>query len=336
MTGVTSLLAAKNNTNAAFRAWGLGVSTALDTLGFPKTSDTGQIDWTTVLAPTAASQTQGYEVRRFSDSLQSTNPVFFKLSFGSMSGTVSFSQEGTPQITIVVGTATDGTGTITSHASWPGTTYAMGTLFSISSSSDYFSGPNGQGASVASNCYFDNGDGSGLAMLMWPSQGNFTNGGGFLLLERSRNPDGTPNGDSVMVLNAYSSQSSAQVNTKLIVYGPSPSYLQPAVFVGAPVFYFPTATANPGLVKGLTVYPQPVFTGFSPRLGGPSQLVVAVNTTDFASLTPFTMNHYGVARSWLPAGLGSTTLLRWGQWAQLLGLSAGATTLINSFAMRID
>lgn len=90
-----------------FRAWGKAVSDAIQLGGIAKTTDTGQIDWETVSKPAAINTSQGYEIYRFADSLQSTAPVFFRLDYGSGSSA------GYASLWLTVGTGSDGNGTIT-------------------------------------------------------------------------------------------------------------------------------------------------------------------------------------------------------------------------------
>lgn len=67
--------------DADFRQWGAGIAAQLAAIGLVKAADTGQIDWTTVLRPTA-NLYAGYEIWRFNDSLQATLPVFIKIEYG--------------------------------------------------------------------------------------------------------------------------------------------------------------------------------------------------------------------------------------------------------------
>lgn len=81
----------------------------LTAAGFPKTADTGQVNWTTVTAPVAQSTYNDYEIRRFDDGAQSVNPVFMKIGFGYH--TISTYQN--PHFRIEFGSGTDGAGNIT-------------------------------------------------------------------------------------------------------------------------------------------------------------------------------------------------------------------------------
>lgn len=76
----------RSNSNAEFQAWGSQISAAIANTGIVKESDANvgtQINWSTVAAPNAAGQSRGYEIYRFSDSLQATAPIYFKIEYGS-------------------------------------------------------------------------------------------------------------------------------------------------------------------------------------------------------------------------------------------------------------
>ncbi len=101
-----------NVTNDAnFRAWGSYISARMDAVGLTMTADTGQINWTTVLNPGATNTFAGYEIRTFTDSLQASAPVYFKIEYG----------EGTsadaPCVRVQFGSGSNGTGTLTGNLS---------------------------------------------------------------------------------------------------------------------------------------------------------------------------------------------------------------------------
>ncbi len=109
MTTATTFANAAITNDATFRAWGTVVSAAFASAGLVQTSDTGQINWTTVLKPTAAITLAGYEIWRFNDSLQGTAPIFLKISYYSGQNTSGNS----PALRVTVGTGSNGTGAIT-------------------------------------------------------------------------------------------------------------------------------------------------------------------------------------------------------------------------------
>jgi hypothetical protein len=106
MTTQTFSTVFANTTDADFRAWGLEFSNALRACGLAVTTDTGQINWTTVLHPTVANTAAGYEVYKFTDALQATYPIFVKVEYGTGPLVAQ------PDIWITIGTATNGAGTL--------------------------------------------------------------------------------------------------------------------------------------------------------------------------------------------------------------------------------
>lgn len=132
-----------NDTDANFRTWGLGLSTAIQAVGLVKTADTGQIDFVTVLKPTVSATMQGYEIFRFNDALQVTTPIFIKVEYGC--GTFA----ATPALKITVGKDSNGTGTLT------GIIHTQSSIQPAASSSNTY------------DSYVSSGDGSMLVFSLW-------------------------------------------------------------------------------------------------------------------------------------------------------------------------
>lgn len=179
-----------NADTTLFRAWGSAVSTALGQM-LTRVTQTGEIDWVTVTAPVAANTFQGFEVYRLNDSLQSTAPLFFKFEYGSHSATVSSA------IRLTIGKGVDGSGVITSV---------------LQSAVNVFAG--NASATVASNCYISNGDGSGFVFSLQPDIPSTC--GGFCCVERSRNGIGQATGDALLL--AFSIYGSIGHNNRFIAY----------------------------------------------------------------------------------------------------------------------
>ena len=102
----TIYTAIDHSTDAGFRVWGTEFHAQLLAIGLTLTSDTGQINWTTVVRP-ALNGTAGYEIWRFNDTLQGTTPIFIKFEFGT-SSTINY-----PSIWISIGNGSNGSGTLT-------------------------------------------------------------------------------------------------------------------------------------------------------------------------------------------------------------------------------
>lgn len=150
MATYTTSVPMSNSTDAMFRLWVQAIDTALTTLGWVQTSDTGQIsDLTTMLKPAATGTAVGYRIYRMNDSLQSTVPWFIKLIVGSTSG-----GQTSPSINLQAGSGTNGAGTLTGITSTARVNDAGG----ANNSTNYF------------NCYFS-GDSGRFTGYMWANSG---------------------------------------------------------------------------------------------------------------------------------------------------------------------
>ena len=292
MAGVTNTnVQASLTTDALFRTWGSGISAGLSAAGLVQTADTGQVNWSTVTRATA-NTTSGYEVWKFNDSLQSTAPVYIKLEYGISTGTSS------PQLWVTVGTGSDGAGNITGTA-------ITGVGGAITSKQNVFS--TAQGSPTATGSTYVYGDGSSLAILMWPSIGT-SFGGAFVVIERWRNWDGTASGDGVSMWGCAAVNSSSQFFNS-ICYIPAITQ-NPFNATGSISPYSPNGQIpNTTNISG-TVYPLPVFHGIG-RAMGPSQYALHTLLGDYPPGT-VSITHYGTARSFYAVGAGASVSPGWG------------------------
>lgn len=106
MTTASWASSISHTNDTEFRAWGSEINSYLSAVGFVQTADTGQINWTTATRP-AVNTVAGYEVWRFSDSLQATAPIFFLLEYGTAAVSTY------PIMYMTVGTGSDGAGALT-------------------------------------------------------------------------------------------------------------------------------------------------------------------------------------------------------------------------------
>lgn len=184
--------------DALFRTWGKAISDAIADCGeIVKTSDTGQVNWTTVTRGGTTSTTRyynGYEMYRFDDSLQSTAPVFIRLDYGHYSGASSH----VPELHVTLGKATDGAGTITNvimtrrqtgftSTSAGNVTTAVGTI---------------------DGTVFASASTSHLAIVCTDDDATPVSAP-IVIVERSRDPDGDPNGDGLMLVLANAHNAAA-------------------------------------------------------------------------------------------------------------------------------
>ncbi len=163
-----------NASDSAFRAWGSALASQITgSERLTQTADTGQINWSTVIAPSSASG--GYEIYSSSDVLTT---FYIKMEFGDASGT--------PKLWITVGTNTDGAGTITGNVS-------TRTGIAFTSVTDATLRPSIMSAST-NRLVFDLGY-------------NMTSGGGIIVsIERLYDSTGVVTDDGVSILLATSSQ----------------------------------------------------------------------------------------------------------------------------------
>ncbi len=174
-------------TDAAFRAWGLGCSTALQACGLVLTADTGQINWATVTRPTTASAKAGYEIYKFADSLQATKPVFIRVDYGS--GAQASGQNA--NVWLTTGTGSNGAGVITG----PGLTSTQlntdGNTVSNNASPCQFTHSTANGYLLANFGIATRGSAGAL---------NDVSCAGLFILERTKDATDTPTGDGLNIV----------------------------------------------------------------------------------------------------------------------------------------
>lgn len=294
-------LAGVSDTDANFRSWGSGISAAIAAVGLIQTADTAQINWTTVLAPSTTNQKRGYEMWRFNDGLQATRPIFIRLDYGS-GPNIQYN----PQIWLTVGTATDGAGNVTANASFPNSFLPVRTMFMQSNVSWYaFNG------SFRAPFYVSS-DGAGSLLLAgWMNNPNVFNNptwaGGLMLVERTRDWDGTPNGEGALTITSGGNQNPS---TQVLIIGNAATYTQGNAWTGVPAMAGGAFSLTPktGMSGSGVINLYPVFTGGTPQMNGPSKHVVAVWAGDVPGWSRFPLSIYGESGTFVSLG---TTFPGW-------------------------
>lgn len=230
MTTTIFAAAPSNISDATFRAWGSGLSAAFAAVGLVKTSDTGQIDWSTVLAPTVGNTYMGYEIWRLNDSLQATAPIFFKIEYG---GSTTFAS---PSWRWTIGKGSDGSGAITG-------TILAATVFTSATNT-----------LTISNWYVSSGDGSMIAIAPAPTAfaGTAAADTWYMVIERSRSAAGVATGTGLIMV--YGTSAGAVPGIKQWNYALTTG---PAGYYGFPVG-LPFPNASPGVSYGGII---PMFPG---------------------------------------------------------------------------
>lgn len=106
MSAVSQGIVPLHGSDAQFQTWGAQVNAALTAAGLTNTSDTGQINWSTVVRATSNTDA-GYEIWRLNDTLQASRPCFLKFRYGTTSST------DRPRLLVDIGEGSNGSGSLT-------------------------------------------------------------------------------------------------------------------------------------------------------------------------------------------------------------------------------
>jgi hypothetical protein len=290
---------------ADMRAWGQGISNALQTFGWVKTADTGQLDWTTS-GSVGQNTVLGYEVFRMNDALQATAPVFLRLQYGSNVNTQ-------PRIVWQVGTGTNGAGTITGTATAaPSQALEMGGSSTTQAYTSYASGASDRFA-LALNAH-NTGD---------PTTQTSSALGMALSIERTKDANGNNTAEGVCV---YAHGQNLNTNnyeqTLSFVAGiaSSASVVQPYALAGV---------ASAIYQLDVSVFPHYPFLG---KLLPAKTDLLSYMTADIAPLSQFQATIAGTARNYL--ALGTRTNVPTAGYQP--GRNPAASTTAVGVAMRYD
>lgn len=173
MATTAALLTTPSN-DATFRAYGAALAAMFAAVGLVKTSDTGQINWSTATYPGTTNTDTGYEIYRFDDALQATRPIFLKVRYGRGMVSPGF------RMGIDWGYSTDGAGNLTPNSSWT-----------------FVGAQTGPESSAVPRWHWMSSDGSGLVVVIANDYGTGDvstrwDGRGVYVLDRLRNADGSP------------------------------------------------------------------------------------------------------------------------------------------------
>jgi hypothetical protein len=121
--------------DAPLRTWITAIHNTLSAIGLVQTSDAGQVNLATVTMP-GAEGIAGYEIWRFNDSEQATNPIFIRIEYHRGDAI------GTPRLQFQVGKGSDGSGGLTAA----GTKTATSSIDGADSANRVIHGSLGAGA----------------------------------------------------------------------------------------------------------------------------------------------------------------------------------------------
>jgi hypothetical protein len=179
----TSALAPSNNSDALFRAWINEIHNSLIAFGWTQTSDTGQINFSTVTRPTAINTYQGYAVYTMGDSMQATCPLYLRFDFG----TGGVADDPAIKFQAQIG-ATDGAGNLSAA------------VMSVVTTS-----PSGASASATTLVCRTSGTSSAFRMSFWLGQGTGISHGWHFAIERDKDSSGSDTALGVNLVWIYNS-----------------------------------------------------------------------------------------------------------------------------------
>lgn len=279
-------------TDGEFRTWVQDLIDCLLAIGMQQTADTGQIDTSTVLAPTAVNQVRGYAMFTPDDGL---TDWYLKVEFGSgANGAAS------PRLWMTWGWATDGAGTFTG--------LQISERFSMQ-----LTGTNaGTSSAICRFCK------SGSAITMWTNITNLVSPSALsrsvgIMFDRSREWDtGVATTDSVTGFITFDA-AGGYLTSPTLVSGNNVQHTVPASGgVGIPA---------PGSVGNALVFSRLYTTGSWSRRpsmgvapicgwdGGPTASVVSgliYIPPDAAKGTIFAASMYGTARTYVATHLNAS------------------------------
>jgi hypothetical protein len=274
-------LVCDSSTVANFKQWGQAISLTFSTFGWLQSSDTGQVNWSTIAA-VPGSGAFVYEIWEPNDGL--TN-FFVKLEYGNVSGT------NCPSLRVSIGTGTNGAGTLTGFFTSVLNTNA--TTFTPPSTTTQY------------ECDFSGAAGR-YGALMWRNGTN--NSPQFFCIERSVNSSGAYTSSYVTVVaGGVSNLSCFSQQTLLFGVGATPT--TNARSSGNNTGGYTLNVSLPFWNSGTTSFNGSIpFDNVRPNIGYNDYPMTTVGCgagLDFVEGVTFTVTLYGSTRTYMPTKNGS-------------------------------
>jgi hypothetical protein len=264
-----------------------------------KTGDTGQ------LAPaTTTTYAAGYEIFAFNDALATAFPIYLK---------VAYTIATNAYLTVQVGTGSNGAGALT------GVLATLATGVSVS-------------GSAPTRYWYGSSDGTYLSLVhnLQPagtSAAATPDSLGAIIIERTRDADGTPNGNGVTLWQwATNGDQGASNNTNNQFQGLYGRYADTTQTQPAASFDYgvmPPNLLNNNAYAGVNAnYIFPAYTQIGAQLYGASKALAFAFAGDVPKQQAFSAVHYGTAAQWVALGNGVAAAVPY--------LSAATTAAIKS------
>jgi len=274
-------LVCDNSTLTNFKQWAQTISSFFATAGWTQTSDTGQVNWSSI-ASVPGTGAYVYEVWRPGDALTT---FYVKIEYGNFSG-----QTNCPSIRLTLSTSTNGAGGATGFIVGP-----------IASSTTSYTAPS---TTTQYECDFS-GDASRIGAILW--RNGINNCQQFFAIERSVNSSGTYVGTYVtMWLGGVNASFNGPFYSRTLHFtmGPAPSGgtgSNPAAGIGLAV------RPIPNMGNGSTFNGSIPFDTAAPCIGYfdyPATMVGVAPNPDVAEAVTFQVTLYGATRTYFPTRQG--------------------------------
>lgn len=227
MTTSSAAISVPTTTDAAFRTAGSAFSGVLSAIGLTQTSDTGQVNWSTVTKPGSINTDGGYEIWRLNDSAQSTHPIFLKVRYGVGGAVDRF------RVEIDLGEGSNGSGTLT------GATITVISMINPSSSSATSTGVGG--------CWLST---KGILALYTVVSGNVV--GNLIMIERWKDTSAAIASRGASFIRACSDQTAANTRSYILTPGSMVGDTTNSIPIMWPGRYSAAASAGGILISPLT------------------------------------------------------------------------------------
>lgn len=288
-------------TNAQVKTMFQPVSALLNSI-FYRTSDSGQVNWATY---TTTANT--YEVFAFGDPPANNAPLVMRVDYiATAPGNFAFS----------IGTGTNGAGTLIA-----GGVLLPQTLLDST----------GRTASQVTRYWYGSGDGSYFTLQMnlqatATSNATQPDSMGAIVIERTRDADGTPNSNGFCVWQWQATADNLSTAANGSYQGFRGRYYGDATTAQPAVSYdygaqLPNLVNNASFAASNATYIFPTLTQVGPVLGGASKALALAYAADVPKQTAFTATHYGANSQWV--AMGNAT------YATVPYMSGAATTAVK-------
>jgi hypothetical protein len=269
-------LVCDSSTLANFKQWAQAISTFFSTAGWVQTSDTGQVNWSSI-ASVPGSGAYVYEVWKPGDALT----VFYvKIEYGNVSGT------NCPSLRLSLGTTTNGAGTLTGFNFGP-----------VNTNMSAFTPPS---TTTQFECDFS-GSASRICVMMWRNgTGNCQQ---FFGVERSVDGTGAYTGTYATLWTAGLCPNAHNTSQRSLVFaiGAGPNMPNGQSATGSWVVRFMSTTAQTSFNGSIP------FDLSSPSVGYydyPCTIAGMISGLDISEGVTFTATLYGTTRTYMPSFAG--------------------------------